>query len=154
MAKQSADNNELAKSHATLACVPTCRRVSVPTCQCGLRANIPKACQLLILTCQHANKRANVPKPWQCFNLAYQRVQRCANFLNQKKFFLRKMIKEISILFKLLCKKFYIILDVIVIHIICRCIVHRNCIILHFYTSCNIKGKCGKSFFCFVFVFF
>ena len=65
-----------------------------------------------------------------------------------------EMIKEISILFKLLCKKFYIILDVIVIHIICRCIVHRNCIILHFYTSCNIKGKCGKSFFCFVFVFF
>ena len=31
-----------------------------PMCQRGLRANMPN-CQILIFTCQHANKRANVP---------------------------------------------------------------------------------------------
>ena len=37
----------------------------------------------------------------------------------------------------LLYKKFYIILDIIVIHVICKSVVHKNCIILHFYTSCH-----------------
>ena len=45
------------------ACVParfTCQRACVPawfTCQ---RTCVPKACQLLIFTCQRANERANV----------------------------------------------------------------------------------------------
>ena len=47
----------------------------------------------------------------------------------------------------LLHKKFYIILDIIAIHIICICIVHKNCIILHFYTSCRIREKCVEFFF-------
>ena len=42
----------------------------------------------------------------------------------------------------LLYKKFCIILDIVVIHIICICIVHKNCVILHLYTSCRIK-VCG-----------
>ena len=45
-------------------CMPLCQRglcANVLVCQHGLHANMPKACQLLIFTCQHANKRANVP---------------------------------------------------------------------------------------------
>ena len=41
----------------------------------------------------------------------------------------------------LLYKKFYIILDIIVTLIICICIVHKNCVIIHFYASCRIKAK-------------
>ena len=42
--------------------------VYVPTCQ------LPKACQLLIFTCQRANMPINVPKTCQLFNLVYQRA--------------------------------------------------------------------------------
>ena len=48
------------------------------------------------------------------------------------------MLRQISITALFLYKKFYIILDIIVISIICICIVHKKCIILHFYTSCDI----------------
>ena len=48
------------------------------------------------------------------------------------------MLRQISITALFLYKKFYIILDIIVISIIRICIVHKKCIILHFYTSCDI----------------
>ena len=35
-----------------------------------------------------------------------------------------------------------------------RCIVHKNCIRLHFYTSCHIKERCEEFFFFFLFFFF
>ena len=54
----------------------------------------------------------------------------------------------------LLYKKFYITLDIIVMHIVCICIVHKNCIILHFYNSCHIKEKCVEFFFFIIFFFF
>ena len=37
---------------------------------------------------------------------------------------------------------------------ICICIVHKNCIILHFYTSCDIKEKCAEFLFLDIFLFF
>ena len=43
-----------------LPCVP-----AWSTCP---RANVPKACQLFIFTCQRANKHANVPKACQFLN--------------------------------------------------------------------------------------
>ena len=66
-----------------------------------------------------------------------------------------KMLREISILYiflyflyyTLLYKKFYILLDVLVTHIICICIVHKNCIKLHFYTSRHIKENSVELFF-------
>ena len=54
----------------------------------------------------------------------------------------------------LLYKKFYIVPDIIIIPIICICIVHTNCIILYFYTSCYIKEKCVEFFFFIIFFFF
>ena len=74
-------------------CVPACQRglrTKVLACQRGLRANVPKAYQFLIFTCQRASERANVPynvpvfqlnvpkcqKAYQCFNLACQRAKR------------------------------------------------------------------------------
>ena len=30
---------------------------------------------------------------------------------------------------------------------ICICILHKNCIIYHFYTSCHIKEKCAEFLF-------
>ena len=53
----------------------------------------------------------------------------------------------------LLYKKLYILLDIIVIHIICISIVHKSCIILHFYTSCHIKENCVEFFFYYFFSF-
>ena len=54
----------------------------------------------------------------------------------------------------LLYKKLYIILDIIVIHIICICIIDKNCIILHFYTSYHIKENVWGTFhFSFFFLF-
>ena len=41
----------------------------------------------------------------------------------------------------LLYKKFYIILDIIVMHMICICIAHKNCTMRHFYTSSHINEK-------------
>ena len=48
----------------------------------------------------------------------------------------------------------YIILDIIVIRIYIIYIVHKNCIILHFYTSCHIKEKCVEFFIFVIFFFF
>ena len=101
--------------------MPTCLRASMIYVSTCLRSYVPKECQLLIFTFD------NVPQVNQCFNVACQ-------------FFKRNAKENFCILS--LCKKFYIILDIIVIHIICICIVHKNCIILHFYTSCRIKEKC------------
>ena len=100
--------------------------------------------------CQRASKRVNVPKLCQFFNLACQRGKRHANFLflraNVPKgvpifqtFFLRNAKGNFFTL--LFYKKFYIILDVIVIHMISICIVQ------HFYTSCHIKKKCAELIF-------
>ena len=73
-------NNRALSKRADVVYVSTRLRVSVvyvPTC---LRANVPKACQLLIFTCQRANKRAirhanvsvwrvNVPKDVTIFQI-------------------------------------------------------------------------------------
>ena len=80
-------------------CVPACQRclrANELAWQRGLRAKVPKAGQLLIFTCKHANKRANVScsssmfqlgvptceTVCQYFNLAYQHTKRRADFLN------------------------------------------------------------------------
>ena len=71
---------EFAKSRAMRACVPTCLPASVvyvPTC---LRANVPKACQVLIFTCKRAKNVSTCHKACQCFNLACQHDKRRANF--------------------------------------------------------------------------
>ena len=112
------------------ACVPTCLHanvVYVPTC---LRANVPKACQLLISTCQ----RAKVPYDVPMFQLGVRTCQTACQLSHNE------MKCENFVLFLLLCKKFYI----------CICIVHNNCIILHFYTDVILK----KSMWNFSFFFF
>ena len=50
-----------------VSCVPC-----MPPWSTCLRANVPKACQHFIFTCQRANKRANVPNTCQFFILACQ----------------------------------------------------------------------------------
>ena len=95
----------------------------VPACQCAIR-------RANVLTW-----RANVPKRvsiFQTFLLQYAK----GNFYTL-----------------LLYKKLYILLDLIVIHIICISIVHKSCIILHFYTSCHIKENCVEFFFYYFFSF-
>ena len=107
----------LLNSVSYVPCVP-----AWSTCQ---YANVLKACQLLIFTCQRANVPINAPKVVQVFQT----------------FLLRNAQRNFYTLL-LVYKKLYIIFDIIVIHMICVCIVHENCIILHFYTSSHIKGKC------------
>ena len=75
--------------------------------------------------------------------LTIQRVKWRANVLkgmpNFQTFFLENAKENFYTL--LLHKKFYIILDIIVVQLICICFIHKNCIILHFYNSCHIKEK-------------
>ena len=128
----------------------TCQRACAPVSFTCLRANVLKACKLLIFTCQRVNKCVNVEYGVPMFNLACQRAKRYANFLNIP---LTKERLRGNLYTLLLYKKFYVTLDVIVIHIVCICIVHKNCIILHFYTSCLIKEKLLEFFFL-IFYFF
>ena len=107
----------------------TCQRVNfskacqllIFTCQPAkklanvLRANLSKAYQLLIFTCQLANKPANVPYGVPMFQLGVQTCQNACQFFKHSFY---KMLLEISILFYY--KKFYIILDIIIMHMIYR----------------------------------
>ena len=122
--------------------MPRCLPASViyvPTC---LRANVSKACQraksvqnshfyvpMFQETCQRAIRRANV---------STSRDNLSKDVPIFETFLLRNAKGNFYTL--ILYKKFYIILDIIVIHIIC--IVHKNCMIHHLYTSCHIKEKC------------
>ena len=103
----------------------------VPTCQ---RPNVPNACQLLMFMCQRAYKRANVPKVCQLFNLACQRAKSllifqlgvptsetaCQFFISVFRFFQIFLLRNAKGNFYtlLIYKIFYIILDIIVIHMI------------------------------------
>ena len=125
--------NELAKSRVIRACVPTRqKRANI----LFLRANVPVNVPTCHTACQRAKRsasflvwRVNVPKDEPIFQT-----------------FLLRNAKE-NIYTLLLYKTFYIIFDIIVIHIIWICIVHKNCIILHFYTTCHIKEKRTEFFF-------
>ena len=56
-----------------LNCVPYVPSVPAwPTCPC---AKVPNVCQLLIFTCQRANKHANVPQVCQLFSLVCQHAK-------------------------------------------------------------------------------
>ena len=131
------------KAYGSVSVQSTCQRAKrvpishfyVSTCQ---RAKSTPIIQLGVPTCQRCANfstwRANVPNGVQFFISAYQRavpVFRTFLFRNAKGNFYTL----------LLYKKFYIILDIIVIHIICICIVHKNCIMLHFYNLCHIKER-------------
>ena len=141
-----------------LNCVPY-----VPACQRGLRASV-----VYVPTWQkRANfsfLRANVltcHTACQCFSLACQRAKTRADFSTWR----ANLPKGVPIFQAfllgnakwnfytlLLYRKFYILLDIVVIHIICICIVNKNCIILHFHTSCHIKEK-WEEFFLFYYFF-
>ena len=123
---------------ANVVYLPICLRtgvVYVPTCKnranfSFLRANVP----INMPTCHTA---------CQCFKLACHRVKRRTKFSNIP---LTKCYGKF--LYFIIKKKFYIILDIIVIHIMrIWCIVHKNCIRLYFYTSCHIMEKCVELFF-------
>ena len=129
--------------------MPTCqcanKRANVPMCQtCAnystWRINIPKVCQFSNLTCERAKRRAN-------FSFWH------ANLPNSVPVFLYsfyEILREISILYYYI-KKSYIILDIIIIHMICVCIVHKKCIILH--SILQVILKKGVRHFCFLKVF-
>ena len=135
-------------------CFGVCLRVCYITCHACLRANmvyVPTCLRngvVYVSTCQCANKRANVP----VFQLDVPTCHMLWQFFKHSSY---EMLRDVSILYYYI-KKFYIILGIIVIHIICICIVHKNCIIFHFYTSCHIKEKCVEFlfllFFCFLLV--
>ena len=130
------------------ACLPmwsTCQRACIPAWFTSQRT--------CVLTCQkrayfsflRANMPINVPT---CHNA-------CQCFLDVpifQAFLLRNAKGNLYTL--LLYKKFDIILDTIVMYVICIYIVHKNCIIFHFYTSCHIKEKCVKFLLFETFLFF
>ena len=116
--------------------VPTYLRISgvyVPSCQ--------KACQILVpINISTCHMRAN-DSTW---------TPNISNGVSIFWTFLLRIDKQ-NFYNLLLYKKFYMILDVIVIYIICIGIAHRNCVILHFYTSCHVKEKCLEFFFFIIF---
>ena len=112
------------------ACVPTwsmCQRAGVPAwlrakvlaCQRGICANVPKACQLPLFY-------ANVPINMPAYHKACQFFKHSSYEIVKGNFYTLLHIKN-----------FYIIIDIIVIHIKCICLLDKNCIILHFFTSCH-----------------
>ena len=107
------------------------------------RANVPYGVPMFYLVCQCAKQRANF-STW-CADMT-------KNVRTFQTFLLRNAKRNFYIL--LLYKKFYIILYTIVIHIIWICIAHKNCIILHLYTSCHIKEKCLEFLFFIIFFLF
>ena len=125
---------EFPKLRVMRDCMPmwsACQRACVPTwfmCQC---ACIPAwfTCQpVCVPTCQ---KRAN---------FSFLHVNVLMNVPIFQTFLLWNAKGNLYTLF--LYKKFYIILDMILIHM-CICITDKSCIILHFCTSCHLKEKCG-----------
>ena len=160
-------------STSLLNCVPylpACQcglRAKVLACQRGLRANVP-ACQhaknvptshFYVSMCQQTSQRpmwlanfstwhANVPNGVPIFRFGVPTCQKACQFFRHSFY---EILREVSTL-SLLYKKFFIILHIIVIHIIC--IVHKNCIKLNFYTSCHIKQKCVEFFFFIIFLLY
>ena len=134
-----------------VSCVPTwstCQRANVPnvpntyqllifTCQC---ANVPKVCQLFNLACQ-------CQKTCQFFILACHRAKRRANFSN---ILLTKCAKG-NFHTLLLYKKFYIILAIIVIHMMCN--VSHIKIVLYFISILHVILKKRVRNFCFLKLF-
>ena len=110
--------------------VPTCQRCANYSTWC---ANVPTACQFLNLACQRAKWHAN---------FSFWHANLPEGMLNFQTFLLRNAKGNFHTL--MVYKKFCIILDIIVIHMTCICIVHKDCIILHFFTSCHIKEKCAE----------
>ena len=119
---------ELAKSRAMYAYVPTCWR---PRCANVFGASV--ACQraksmspshFYVPTCKKTCRRA-----LRRSNIWTWRANVPKSVLVFQTFLLRNAKGNFYIL--LLYKKFYIILDIL-IHIMCTCIVHINCIILYF----------------------
>ena len=113
------------------ACVPawfTCQQdKSVPTSHFYV-PSCHMACHFFILACQRANKSAKFFK-----HFCYQ------------------VLRKISILYYYIKNStFY---SISVIHIICICIVNKNCIIIYLYTACHIKEKCMEVFFFSFFIF-
>ena len=140
---------EFTKLSAMHACVPTwstskrawvpvwcmCQRACVPTCQrranfSSLHANVPTNVPTCQTACQIFKLAANLPKVVAIF----------------QEFLIPNAKGN---------KKFYITIDIKVIHIMCICICNarENCVILRFYASCHIKGKCAKFFFFSFFLF-
>ena len=136
--------NEFDKLRVMRACVSTCLCVSVVyVATCHRRANF---------SFLRASVTKNVLRPYGAlmFQLGAQLCWKPCHFSN---FSLTKCEGKF-VYFIILYKKFYILLDSIIIHIICIYIVHKNCMILHFYTSFYIKQKFVEFFFSIIFFVF
>ena len=115
-----------------------CLLANVLACQRGLHANV--------LACQRAKSvstshflPASVLSGLSIFQIGVPTCLRACQFFKHSSY---EMIREISILYCYI-EKFYIIPDTIVIH--------KNYLVLHFYTSCHIKEKCVEFFFFVIF---
>ena len=122
---------------ANVVYAPTCLRanvVYVPTWQ--KRVNFSFLC---------SNVSYGLPF---FFILAFQRANKGAKF---SRHFCYQVLRKISILYYCIKKSTFYAISVI--HIICICIVNKNCIIIYLYTACHIKEKCVEFFFFYSFIF-
>ena len=138
------DTHQWSSSYLSLlnrvSCLPACQRAKsvlnsyfyVPKC-CT-------ACHCFILTCQSAKWRAN-------FSTWRANVTKAVPFFKHFCYQVQMQFSKKNFYTLLFYKKFYILLDIIVTHIICICIVNKSCVILYLYTSCHIKEKCVEFFF-------
>ena len=118
-----------------------CQRTCKPTCQRSATFSfVSTIVPIKVPTCHMA---------CQYVNLACQSAKTRANFSNIC------LTKPKGNFYALLYEKFYITLNIIVIHIITICIVHKNCIKIYFHISSHIEEKCGIFiFYLFLFFFF
>ena len=149
-------------------CVPTflcANMVYVPRCLCASVVYVPTCQRCAHFSFFRANVSINVPTchmACHCFNLWCQRAKWCTNFSTRP----ANVPKGVSIfqtfLWRnakgnfytlLLYKKFYILLDIIVIQI-CICIVSKNCINNLFLYFISYRRKvCGVFLFRYFFLY-
>ena len=134
----------LTSLRATVVYVPACFYVRVFTYQvsaCQIAKSMPVS-HFYLSTCQCAMGVL-------IFKLSMPTCKKACNTFKHSYY---KMVRKNSIN-NLLYRKFHLILNIIVMHMVCICIVHKNCIILHFYTSCYIIEKSVEFIFLWFFSF-
>ena len=136
-----------------MPCLPACQPglfanvVYAPTCLLASVVYVPAWKKRVNFLFLHSNVSYRLPF-FFFFILACQRVNNGAKFF---KHFCHQVLRKISILYYYIKNStFY---SISVIHIICICIVNKNCIIIYLYTTCRIKEKCLEFFFFSFFLF-
>ena len=111
--------------------MPTCqKRTNLSFLRANVPLNVPRSASF-------STWCTNVPDNVLIYQLGVPSYHKAGHYFKHSSY---GILKEISIL------NYYTKNSTLYLISLCICIVHKNCIILHFYASCHIKGKCVEFF--------